>query len=1095
MKKADKTKTYSDSNKTSFYGDVEKLTKETVHKIKAGDNIILNNKEYKILEIISESTGEAVIYKIESVTPKSPKGDFAAATKKSPSGDLGAKQAKANFNQKQKIYALKLYFEFKDAENEPNTEAISRIKNIKDVDILRLYDYGTGINKYKGKYCFEISDFAYGHDLLRVVNLKEKYNPDFIEKEVIPQIFLGILKLHENRIYHCDLKPQNVFYLDKTQVEIVVGDYGSAKTFEFDAEKKSRKTTTVKGTDFYLPPEQARGFISEKNDYYSFGMILLHLFYPEKILLNESEPKSLSHSKLKQIIERQFEAKPIIDFNPKYERINKLIEGLTLVDFNLRWGEKEVKNWLEGKSVDVYYKKEVLKTGVGEYSEKTLIFGTYKINSVYDLRDYILNEKNWYADLIEDEENRDDFTEWILNLYAGDRSKRSAFNRIVKLYSQEGIDFVADAIIRFFLPEHPVSIGLKSYNFAEPDDIIKSTALAFSHLIFDLWDSSTEKDIKLFIFSYEFALRHIKNKEEADRILKILYQKLSLNENTDDDFEDYKVYAYTKINKSSLEIIKEFLAELTASDIEIVVNSIDNEHNLKYNPVKSTFNYFQSIGIDNVLFHKSSEEQSIKLRIIDSYESYDDFINKTFNFFIKDFISKHCISNDLGSTSVKKIKETFKIAFQSIKENIENVLTDLYNIYLKEITLIKDLHIDIRDKNNFLQNIEYNKFKKTYEDILILKSELEKIVAIEKLLIDCTEKASESSAVIPELKDAEKLINTDIYKNIIKAEQVLKEIYYFKLGGTFNIKDIKKHEEISYKKLERVTQIQLESYIASLTVSSDGKYIIAAGNNSIMMVDPDRKKTVKTHGKVNFPLNRVAVSKDSKYTAYTDMGNANAYLRDFSSGKEIYTFQSGEYIAYGVAFSPDGKYLAVSGHSTLFWNIEKRKIDKILNASIEVSFHSEKNFFASIGKSKTLYTNSDTWESTLISEKSTKGMNEVSLSPNGKYIAIGNNDSSITVLDVETAELLYTFPRPDFDHDYGEPNIYFSPDEKLMAAVLESGKIKLWGMETGEPILTIKKFKEIEGIAFHPSGDYIVIADEDKLFLIYLKNSFKPGSE
>jgi serine/threonine protein kinase len=324
--KTDKTQIYSDKDKTSIYGITEKRTKPSVHNLTAGDKITLNKKEYKIIKIISESTGEAVIYKIESVTPKSPKGDFLAAVK-SPSGDLGVKR-------KQKIFALKLYYEFHNIEQEPNTEALSRIKKIQDVDILNLIDFGTGINKYKNKYCFEILDFAQGYDLLDVKNHKETYKPKFLEKTVIPQIFKGILKLHKNRIYHCDLKPQNIFYLDKEQKEIVIGDYGSAKTFEFDAAKSSRKTTTVKGTDFYLPPEQARGFISEKNDYYSFGMILLHLLYPEKLIISESESKNLSRQKLKQIIERQFEGKPIIDYNPKHERINNLIAGLTLVDFS-----------------------------------------------------------------------------------------------------------------------------------------------------------------------------------------------------------------------------------------------------------------------------------------------------------------------------------------------------------------------------------------------------------------------------------------------------------------------------------------------------------------------------------------------------------------------------------------------------------------------------------------------------------------------------------------------------------------------------------------------------------------------------------------
>ena len=41
-------------------------------------------------------------------------------------------------------------------------------------------DFGTGINKYKGKYCYEILNFAEGFDLLSVESLKGKYSFDFI---------------------------------------------------------------------------------------------------------------------------------------------------------------------------------------------------------------------------------------------------------------------------------------------------------------------------------------------------------------------------------------------------------------------------------------------------------------------------------------------------------------------------------------------------------------------------------------------------------------------------------------------------------------------------------------------------------------------------------------------------------------------------------------------------------------------------------------------------------------------------------------------------------------------------------------------------
>ena len=79
-----------------------------------------------------------------------------------------------------------------------------------------------------------------------VKKLKEKYTPNFTEKELIPQIFKGILRLHENKIYHCDLKPQNVFFLDTEQKEIVIGDYGSAKHLNLMQRKNHVKQQQLK---------------------------------------------------------------------------------------------------------------------------------------------------------------------------------------------------------------------------------------------------------------------------------------------------------------------------------------------------------------------------------------------------------------------------------------------------------------------------------------------------------------------------------------------------------------------------------------------------------------------------------------------------------------------------------------------------------------------------------------------------------------------------------------------------------------------------------------------------------------------------------
>ncbi|RLD69361.1 MAG: hypothetical protein DRI95_00190 [Bacteroidetes bacterium] len=688
-KKSDKTKTYSDSNKTTINGDSGKRTKESVHNLKAGDKIVLKDKEYLISEIVSESTGEAVIYKIED----------------------------ANKN----TLALKLYFEFHNSENEPNTEALERINKIEDVDILNLIDFGTGVNKFRGKYCYEISDFAYGYDLLSIDSIKDKYSLDFIEKELIPQIFKGILRLHENKIYHCDLKPQNVFYIDKEQKEIVIGDYGSAKTFDFDAAKSSRKTTTVKGTDFYLPPEQARGFISEKNDYYSFGMILLHLFYPEKILLNVSEPKSLSHAKLKQIIERQFEAKSIIDYNPDYKRINSLIEGLTLVDFKLRLGKDQVQQWIKGEDVEVSYRKTKDSTD----SEKTLVFGKNTIGSVYDLRDYILNNKDWYADLIEDEDNRGKFMNWMLNMYEGDRSKRSTFNRIVKQYSQDGIDFVADAVIRFFIPDYPVVFGFKTFDFENSEDLMKTTAQAFSYLISDLWGNSSDKDLQLYIFRYEFALRQLtKNHREAKKILNILYNELNIKEKIKRGVFNYQVFAYTLVSKELLNAIKNFLFEYMPVKLSINLKKIDSEGILYYDFEKGLSEYFSEIGINNVLSRTTDEY--IKIVPYDRYHTEKIFYDKTIDHTIKSIYTKHRTEKKFLVSGLDLFEKKFKSEFEKLFKGLKE---EYYNLKLSK-KLRKDIKI-----RKYLNNIKAVIFKNKYHQFCLAYYSIEQInKRIEKIL-------------------------------------------------------------------------------------------------------------------------------------------------------------------------------------------------------------------------------------------------------------------------------------------------------------------------------------------------------------------------
>jgi len=477
------TQFYADSgDKTQFYGDGETRSEE--HGLQVGDELELNHKKYKISHIISQNSGEAVIYGVR--------------------------------DSKDKSFALKMYFEFRRPSDEPNPESLRRILQITDPDLLKLHDFGTGKDKFQGKYCFEISDLAQGGDLLSISDFEEKFTPEFLETKVVPQIFKGIRTLHRNKIFHCDLKPQNVFFRDEDQTNLVIGDYGSAKTFDFENGKDARKTSTVKGTDFYLPPEQARGFISEKNDYYSFGMILLHLVYPNNVC-QIGDYARLSRQKLKEIIERQFENQAIIDYADYKGRINDLIAGLTLSNVSNRWGEQEVRKWLSGEVSEIKYRSE--NRFSAEKKIEPIDLGDRVIQTELDLIDFIENDSEWYEILIEDRTGRDLFNKWLVSIH-NLRTKRE-IDKIIKGNQQYGIEFIQEALLRFFQPYRPITIKNWAYDFAIADDLKFETSRYFGRLLSDYY---TLYELRLHLFKYKLALENCPAQNEADSVRSILLE-------------------------------------------------------------------------------------------------------------------------------------------------------------------------------------------------------------------------------------------------------------------------------------------------------------------------------------------------------------------------------------------------------------------------------------------------------------------------------------------------------------------------------------------------------------------------------------------
>ena len=85
---------------------------------------------------------------------------------------------------------------------------------------------------------------------------------------LLGQVALGLDAAHSYSVVHCDLKPDNIFVTTESAVKIL--DFGIARLLAVS----DRVTRDLRGTPFYMAPEQARGEpVSPQTDVWAFGLV------------------------------------------------------------------------------------------------------------------------------------------------------------------------------------------------------------------------------------------------------------------------------------------------------------------------------------------------------------------------------------------------------------------------------------------------------------------------------------------------------------------------------------------------------------------------------------------------------------------------------------------------------------------------------------------------------------------------------------------------------------------------------------------------------------------------------------------------------
>jgi serine/threonine-protein kinase len=135
-------------------------------------------------------------------------------------------------------------------------------------NIVNIYDVGKEGNIY-----YIVMELIEGQVLSDII--KDEGPMDYKKAvEIVKQIALALSFAHKNHIIHRDVKPHNVLITREGTAKIT--DFGIAKAV--NAGTIVGNTGTIMGSVHYFSPEQARGgYVDEKSDIYSLGIVLYEL--------------------------------------------------------------------------------------------------------------------------------------------------------------------------------------------------------------------------------------------------------------------------------------------------------------------------------------------------------------------------------------------------------------------------------------------------------------------------------------------------------------------------------------------------------------------------------------------------------------------------------------------------------------------------------------------------------------------------------------------------------------------------------------------------------------------------------------------------
>jgi WD40 repeat protein len=231
----------------------------------------------------------------------------------------------------------------------------------------------------------------------------------------------------------------------------------------------------------------------------------------------------------------------------------------------------------------------------------------------------------------------------------------------------------------------------------------------------------------------------------------------------------------------------------------------------------------------------------------------------------------------------------------------------------------------------------------------------------------------------------------------------------------------------------------------------------------------------------------IAFSPKGETLAVGDAGGKTHFF-DSTSLKETATpveSLAGNRIA-SVAYSPDGKLLAISGGDTVvIWDVRARREEWRVNGKAPVAFAS--TGILAVANDDQIVRLYDVGSKREIGATDTNSgyVNSIAFSPDGTTLAVGSEDKNVRLWDVALIQdktSLQEAKKPKLleGHKSNVQALAFSPDGKTLATGGFDKTVRLWSLATRRMLATLKGHTSpVLSVSFSPDGRSLATGEGD----------------